>query len=161
MNFLIMADYYSNYFEITKLSNTKANTVIEATKEQFAHHDFVDTMISDNGPQFDNQEFRDFSEEWEFEHITSSPYHAKSNGLIEAGVLVAKRILEKSYKSGKDHYKALLTHRNTPTDDYLGSPSQRMFGRRTKNSLPMAKALLQPKVIDPKKVLDRKKQEQM
>ena len=39
-----------------------------------------EVVRSDNGPQFDSAEFAKFAKEWKFEHVTSSPRYAQSNG---------------------------------------------------------------------------------
>ncbi|CAB4012918.1 Retrovirus-related Pol poly from transposon [Paramuricea clavata] len=42
-------------------------------------------LVSDNGPQYTSREFTYFITEWEIKHVTSSPYHARSNGKSESG----------------------------------------------------------------------------
>lgn len=36
-------------------------------------------MVSDKGMQFISDEFHKFTVDWDFEHITSSPYNSKGN----------------------------------------------------------------------------------
>ena len=59
-------------------------------------------------------------------------------------------------ESGQDPYLAILDYRNTPRMD-MGSPVQRLYGRRTKTLLPTVSRLLKPKLINPKHVRDRLK----
>ena len=42
----------------------------------------------------------------------------------------------------------MLTYRNTPPQGHTYSPAQRMFGRRTRTSLPTASGLLSPHMVD-------------
>ena len=65
--------------------------------------------------------------------------------MAEKGVQIAKSLLTKAKESGQDPYLALLDYRNTPRDDILGSPVQRLFGRRTKTLLPGPKVYLDHK----------------
>ena len=51
-----------------------------------------------------------------------------------------------------DIYLALLDLRNTLRDGLIGSPAQRLMGRRTKTQLPTTEALLQPKGPSPETV---------
>ena len=44
------------------------------------------TLISDNGPPFNSDDLKAFSAEWDFHHLTSSPYHPQSNGRAENAV---------------------------------------------------------------------------
>ena len=57
----------------------------------------------------------------------------------------AKRIIIKCKESHTDVYSAILSHRNTPTQGLDTSPAQRMFGRRTRTTLPTTATLLKPK----------------
>ena len=52
-DFLITLDYFSNYWEIDKLNNTLASTVILKLKSHFMRYGCPDQVVSDNGPQFD------------------------------------------------------------------------------------------------------------
>ena len=48
---------------------------------QFARHGTQKVLITDIGPEFDNQEnqeFENFSSQWQFEHRTSSPRYPQS-----------------------------------------------------------------------------------
>lgn len=93
--YLITVDYYSDYFEVDKLENTKGPELVEKTKAQFSRHGIPD-MVSDNGPPFDSFEYLEFRKQWNFCHGTSSPYHSQSNGKAEAAVKIAKRLLKKT-----------------------------------------------------------------
>ena len=84
-----------------------------------------------------------------FEHVTSSPRFAQSNGRVERAVETAKMLFSKAYADGKDPYLALLSYRNTPRDNLVGSPAQRLMGRRTKTLLPTTEALLKLTPVNP------------
>ncbi len=45
--------------------------------------------------------------------------------------------------------------RNTPANGNIGSPVQRLMGRRTNTLIPTANTLLQPKIIDPQSVYNQ------
>ncbi|KAL6490120.1 hypothetical protein MHYP_G00004650 [Metynnis hypsauchen] len=102
--------------------------------------------LPDNGPQYTSQEFRQFSQRWEFEHRTSSPGYPQSNGKAESAVKMAKRIMKKAKASGRDPYLAILDHRNTPSQGLNTSPVQRLFSRRTRTLLPITDNLLKPEI---------------
>ena len=72
--FLITVDYFSNYWEIDKLNNTLASTVILKLKSHFARYGCPDQVVSDDGPQFDCGEFQKFAEKWDFEHTPKQPW---------------------------------------------------------------------------------------
>ena len=149
-DYLITVDYLSNFFEIYKLENTKASTVIRKLKSHFARYGTPDRVVSDNGPQFTSDKFEQFTKEWEFDHLTISPGNSKANGKAESAVKTAKRLMRKAADSGSDPYLALLDYRNTPTQGIGSSPAQRLMNRRTKTLLPTSSSLLQPRVSSSK-----------
>ena len=161
--FLVLVDYYSGYVEVDQLTSMTANQVITLCKSQFSRHGIPDVLITDNGPQFSSYQFRHFTQEYQFNHLTSSPYHPQSNGMAEKAVQTVKRLMKKAVHDGKDLQLALLEYRNTPWSDTIGSPAQRLMGRRTKTLVPTTGSLLQPKTIDPtlvrKELIQRRQQQ--
>lgn len=90
--YIIVADHYSGYFDFKKLKSTTSIIAIEALKKWFATHGVPEVLESDNGPQFSSSEFREFQNNWNFRHQTSSPGFPRSNGFIERHVQTAKSI---------------------------------------------------------------------
>lgn len=160
-NYLVTVDYYSDFIEVDELADgTKSADVVKALKQQFSRHGIPDTLVSDNGPQFDCREFRQFATEWEFEHLTSSPYHPEANGKAEAAVKIVKRLFKKAKADNKDPLIALLNYRNTPTEGLDTSPAQRLMSRRTRTLLPTVSSLLHPKVpTDIPQKIERKRRQ--
>jgi transposase InsO family protein len=145
-DYLCTVDYYSGYFEVDKLDRKTAKPIITRLKRHFSTHGIPSQLYSDNGPPFDSHEFREFSRQYEFTIITSSPNYPQSNGRVENAIKTAKRLMKKAKEAGTDFYIALLDWRNTPTEGLESSPVQRLFGRRTRTLMPTASALLMPKV---------------
>ena len=143
-NFLITVDYFSDYWELDQLPDTLSSTVIAKTKEHFGRYGIPETVISDNGPQFRSHEYTTFAKDWDFTHVTSSPYHSQSNGKAESAVKIAKSLLKKARKDDADIYQAILNWRNTECSEY--SPSQKLHSRRTRTTILTTKELLQPEV---------------
>ncbi len=146
--YLIMVDYFSKYPEVKQLKDQTSKTVINKMKATFAQHGAPDTVMSDNGPQFSAQEFKDFAEEWEFNHVTSSPKHPQSNGQVENMVKSVKRLIKKCAQGNEDPYVGLLELRNTPLIGVNKSPAQLLMGRRLKSVLPTSRKLLEPKLVN-------------
>ena len=141
---LIMVDYWSNFFEVVEIHRKTAQSVITQLKVQFARHGIPEVLITDNGSEFDNQEFKNFSSQWHFEHRTSSPRYPQSHGKVENAVKTCKGLLVKAKEDKKDPLLAILDWRNTPSEGFSTSPVQRLMGRRTRTLLPTAETLLQP-----------------
>ena len=152
--YLLVVDSYSHYIEIAKLSNPSSKMVVMHTKSIFARHGIPRIVKSDNGPQYSAQEYRRFSDEWGFKHITTSPYHPQANGLAEKSVQIMKQLLKKAKLDGKDPYISLLEYRNTSVNN-IGSPAQLCMSRRLNSILPSTSEQLTPQVIDPSKVMEK------
>ena len=92
-----------------------------------------DIVWSDQGPQFTSKPFQDFSKEWGFQHIMSSPMYPQSNGKAEATVKSMKILIKASWTcDALDERKltrALLQYRNTPSQRDRLSPAQKLFGQ--------------------------------
>ena len=147
-DFLLTVDYYSNFWEIDRLEDTRSATVIRKLKNHFSRYGIPEQLVSDNGPQFSSEKFENFAKTYYLEHLTSSPGYPQSNGKAESGVKVAKQLLKKAKDSGRDQYLAILDYRNTPTQGVNSSPAQRMLNRRTRTLLPTAASLLEPCHVD-------------
>ena len=80
------------------------------------------TVISDNGLPFNSEDFKIFGKEWDFHHVTSSPYHAQSNCRVENAVKTCKSLLTKARADKRDSLLALLEWRNAPTEGMNASP---------------------------------------
>ena len=143
-SFLIAVDYYSEYFEVQDMNSTTSTRVITVFKSWFLRHGIPMTLISDNGPPFNSEDFKAFSAEWDFRHVTSSPYHPQSNGRAENAVKTCKSLLIKARADKRDPLLALLEWRNTPSEGMNASPAQLLYGRRTRTRLPVTKSLLVP-----------------
>ena len=63
-----------------------------------------------------------FSNEWEFEHRTLSPYFAQSNGKAESTVNMVKHLMTKALADVRDTWLSRLELRNTHTVGMRSSP---------------------------------------
>ena len=50
--YIILVDYYSNFFEINELKKTTTQAVVNALRPHFARYGIPVTIVSDNGSQF-------------------------------------------------------------------------------------------------------------
>lgn len=129
--FLVVVDYYSRYMEIQKLTSTSSASVILHLKAIFSRHGIPSEFVSDNGPQFDSREMKEFAESYAFTHTTSSPHYPQSNGLAEQSVQTAKKLIG----SSPDPYMALLSYRATPLPWCGLSPAELLMGRQIRTDV--------------------------
>ena len=155
---VVLVDYYSRYPEVAELKDTKAKTVINKLKSFFSRHGIPDEVVSDNGPQYTAQEFKDFAEAYGFTHTTISPRFPQSGGLHEKAVQTVKRLLQKINEDNSDPYLALLDYRNTPINGV--SPAQALMNRRLRSTLPISPQVLTPKLLDQSAFLSQREKEQ-
>ena len=144
--FLILIDSHSKWIEAFCTTNATASTVIEALRSTFARFGLPDTVVSDNGPCFISQEFRQYLQQNGIKQITAAPYHPATNGLAERAVQVIKRGLKK-VKDGSIQTRIsriLFTYCITPQSTTGVSPAELLMGRRPKSRLD----LLKPNVSD-------------
>ena len=80
--------------------------------------------------------FKEFSNEYGFKHITSSPRYPQSNGFIENQVKIVKSALQKTKTTNADPDMALLCLRTTPIGSNLPSPAELLLGRKLQDNLP-------------------------
>ena len=142
--YLVTVDHYSDFFEVDTLHDTLSSTIVSRTKKIFGRYGSPMVCLTDNGPQFISTEYKHFAKDWNFTHITSSPYHSQGNGRAEAAVKAVKNILRKC----QDPQLALLHLRNTPIKGHQTSPAQGLMSRRTRTTVPTSTLLLKPEIVD-------------
>lgn len=139
--FLIIVDCRSDWPEIVHMGkNTTTSRLTSALLGVFSRYGAPDIIWSDQGPQFTSQMFQDFSKEWGFQHVTSSPTYPQSNGKAESAVKSMKRIIRGAWTGHQlDQEKlarGLLQYRNTPSRRDGASPAQKLFKRPIQDTLP-------------------------
>lgn len=73
-HYIVLVDYYSNFIELENLEgDTTARNVIRKIKQSISRFGIMDTLISDNGPQYNSAEFMEFTRCYKIQHVTSSP----------------------------------------------------------------------------------------
>ena len=91
--YLLVIDYHSCYIEIARLSTATSSDVITPMKSLFAHHGVPESLTLDNGPQYAADQFKSFTKEYAFTHITSSTQYLQGNGFAERVVRTVKSLL--------------------------------------------------------------------
>ena len=73
--------------------STTTSATTETLKQVFSEYGLPQTVMTDNGPPFSSKEFAAFTNQYRFDHITSSPCYPQSNGFIECMVQTVKRVI--------------------------------------------------------------------
>ena len=93
--FLVVVDAHTKWIEVVPMSNSTSFSTIQQLRTLFAQFGIPQTVVTDKGPCFISEEFREFMTRNGIHHIRSSPYHPASNGLAERAVRVFKEGFKK------------------------------------------------------------------
>lgn len=88
--FLIIVDAHSKWMEVYLMNSTSSAGTCEKLWQPFACHGLSVVLVTDNGPNFTSQEFKQFLWKNGMKYIQTSPYHRGSNGLAERAVRTFK-----------------------------------------------------------------------
>ena len=149
MYFLIV-DAHSKWGEVFPMTQTTTTKTLEVLRQVFASYGLPEQVVSDNGPQFVSEEFRQFMQGNGIRHIRCAPYHPASNGLVERFV----RTFKEAMKAGKNdgltlsHRLAnfLLAYRTIPHATTQRSPCSLFLGRTVRTRLDLLKPNLEDRV---------------
>ena len=131
---LVSVDYFSGYISIGFLKAETSDAVIRSMNNHFRKFGLAERIISDNGPCFKSEKFRDFCEELEIKHTTSSPHYHEGNGRVERAIQTVRQMLKKSM-SDLQLTMAIVAYHDTPISSDLPSPAELFFNRRINSRL--------------------------
>ena len=141
---LIAVDAFSKWPEVKVMSSTTVSATLDALREWFGTHGIPEQLVTDNGPQFTADAFKEFTQLNGIRHIKSAPYHPASNGLAERFIQSLKQSLKASLNDGRSLTQRissyLLTYRTTAHATTGVSPSQLLMSRELRTRF----SLLQP-----------------
>ena len=134
--FLIIVDAHSKWVDIYNTKGTTTSETVRCLQHSFAQFGLPISIVSDNGPCFISQEFKEFVENSGIRHITTAVYKPSTNGLAEKMVQTFKKALRTSSSDIQltiDRF--LFNYRMTPHSTTGISPAELMFGRRLRSRL--------------------------
>ena len=76
-------DAYSKWPEMHMMESATTELLIKHLQQIFAVHGISHQVVSDNGPQFVAEKFQHYCMSRGIQHITTAPYHPRSNGEAE------------------------------------------------------------------------------
>ena len=132
---LIVADYFSKFPFVYPVRSSHHFKTITYLQELFTTEGIPTIVMSDNGPPFNGDDFKNFAREFDFMHTTSSPHFHQSNGFIEAMVKKVKHAYKKTDGSPTAQARALLQLCDTPIVADLPSPAEILHGRPAQSAV--------------------------
>ena len=149
-NYLLVVDHLSRWIDISKLEQTTSRCVISHMSSIFTRYGIPELIVSDNGPLYSSEIFKEFARNYGFEHITSSPHYPQANGEADRAVQTIKGLLKKA----ADPYLAMLVYRSTPLA--LGyTPSELLMCRKLRTTVPISRELRKPSVPNYRDIVER------
>ena len=91
--FLIMIDSFSKWPEVIVMKSTSATKTIDELRCLLSRWGIPEQIVSDNGPQFKSDEFKQFLSENGITHLTTVLYFPATNGQAERLVQTIKKAL--------------------------------------------------------------------
>jgi len=73
--FLIIVDGYSKWIDAQVVSSTTPYTTIEYLRTFFATHGLPEVLVSNNGTEFTNEKYAEFTKRNSIRHVRVVPYH--------------------------------------------------------------------------------------
>ena len=118
-------------------SITSASIITNLDCEWISRYGSPETIISDQGLQFESRLFQNFCNKFGIKHQRTTAYHPQANGKIKRLHRSLKSLLRASSdNANKNWYKnlpmVLLSLRNCISSDGKASPSQLTFGLDTR-----------------------------
>lgn len=152
----IIVDAYSKYPEVFEMHSTTSMSTIAKMRYLFTRHGIPELLVTDNGTQFQSNQFQRFTKSNGIQHLFSAPYCPQSNGQAERFVDIFKRAFTKIKGEGvtKDIIETfLVTYRTTPCETLGGKcPAELFIGRRPRTTLDLLKPPATNKIIQDHKM---------
>ena len=128
--YILIVDYYSRYLDVHEMRTMTTRATITYLKTIFAKVGIPLQVRCDSGTNLTSHELNEFARKMGFKIVPASPKYPQSNGLAEAMVKVAKKLVKGDLELG------LLAYRTTPLDQGP-SPGELLMGRRLRGTLPL------------------------
>ncbi len=128
--FFVLIDAHSKWMDVYPVNSATSATTIECLRNSFSNHGLPELIVSDNGTCFISAEFKEFLHKNGVRHVTSAPYHASSNGLVERAVQIVKTMLKKTVDGtiATKLSRVLFSYRITPQTTTGLSPAELLYG---------------------------------
>ncbi|XP_048770087.2 uncharacterized protein K02A2.6-like [Ostrea edulis] len=126
---------------VLQMKSTTSTATINTLPTLFARQGIPAEIVSDNEPQFRSDAFRQFIESDVIRHITSAPFHPRTNGQADRFVQSFKKAIKSASEDSacinKKLNSFLCKYRITPQGTMNGTPSILMYGRKIRTRLDM------------------------
>ena len=138
---LVISDYFTKWTESFPMKNMEAATVARIMVEEvFTRFGIPDQIHSDQGRQFESRLFAEMCELLEIDKTRTTPYHPKSDGMVERFNKTLCSMLRAYINDNHSNWDLLLpyvmmAYRSTAHESTGLSPNMLLFGHNTRTPL--------------------------
>ena len=141
---LVMIDYGTRFPDAVALKRIDSVSISEALFEMWSRVGIPSEVLTDRGSQFTGEVMRDVFRLLGIKGLTTTPYHAQCNGLVENFNGTLKTILRKlCVEKPKDWDRfipaALFSYREVPQESLKFSPFELLYGRQVRGPMTLLK----------------------
>ena len=131
---LIIVDACSKWPEVIAMTSTTAVKTVDILRSVFSRYGIPDQIVTDNGPQFTAEEFKQFCVGNGINHTLTAPYHPSTNGEAERFVQTFKTSMQKHNGALQKNLCQFLLHYRSHTTTGK-TPAEIIFGRNIKTRM--------------------------
>lgn len=150
--YLIITDAHSKWVDIKEMARIDSEATIDALREYICTWGIPIRIVTDNGPAFIAESFKEFLQKNGIKHTLTPPYHPASNGAAENSVKSFKNKFKLLRKEGlsKKHAlaKYLFHYRSSPHCTTGVSPAKLQLGYKFRTRWDLLKTKIKDKVLD-------------
>ncbi|XP_054795773.1 uncharacterized protein LOC129301225 [Prosopis cineraria] len=130
---LVAIDYFTKWVEANSFASITQKTFLKFMKTNIlCRYGIPERIITDNGPNLNGTEVRNFCEKFQIKHHNSAPYRPQMNGAVEAANKNIKKIIGKMTVTYKDWHEmlpyALHGYRTTASTSIGVTPYSLVYG---------------------------------
>ena len=139
--FLVVFDPHSKFLDVHYSTSITSKVACELLRKSFSNFGLPMELVSDNGPCFISQEFKEFLVKNRIKHTLVAPYHPQSNGAGERAVRTFKTLFNKFNKGSlSTRISRLLYHYRTTVQSSINkTPAEVLFNRKLRSLLDVFK----------------------
>ena len=136
---LILVYSFSGWSEVIHVPDKKSSTIKQILRDIFSRNGMPKTLVSDNAPEFCDEDLNLWLEKIGCKLYRTLPYHPQLNGLAERMVQTVKMALKACSQQKEKRIvvflsRLLLSYHTIPHGGILESPSA-LMGRQIKSSV--------------------------
>ena len=142
----VAIDEFSRFVDVDITTSTSGEKLLPILDKLWASQGTCNTLVTDNGPPYNSQEFAAYCRKMGIKHKPVTPLHPQANGIAENFM---KKIVHVTHTAIVEHkdprrevFKMVMMHNTTGHDTTKIPPAEAMMNRSVKAYIPTKPAAL-------------------